>query len=65
MIRKKFYFGDVFSDPLIVHTLKHATFKGPEIGECLAAAFIGWIGHLSDAFNSPAVTAFTRQGASR
>jgi hypothetical protein len=52
MIRKKFYFDDVFADLLLVHTLKHATFKGAEIGKCPAAA-------------SQVVTAFTRQGASR
>ena len=36
--RKKFYFDDVFADIMLVHTLNHATFKGAEIGECLAAA---------------------------
>jgi hypothetical protein len=35
---KKFYFDDAFADLLLVHTLNHATFKGAEIGECLAAA---------------------------
>jgi hypothetical protein len=38
MIRKKFYFDDVFADILLMHTLNHATFKGAETGECLAAA---------------------------
>jgi hypothetical protein len=38
MIRKKLYFDDVFADIMLVHTLNHATFKGAEIGECLAAA---------------------------
>lgn len=38
MIRKKLYFDDVFADILLMHTLNHATFKGAEIGECLAAA---------------------------
>jgi pimeloyl-ACP methyl ester carboxylesterase len=38
MIRKKFYFDDVFADLLLVHALSHATFQGAEIGECLAAA---------------------------
>jgi hypothetical protein len=38
MIRKKFYFDDMFADILLVHILNHATFKGAEIGECLAAA---------------------------
>ena len=38
MVRKKLYFDDVFADILLVHTLNHATFKGAEIGECLAAA---------------------------
>ena len=38
IVRKKFYFDDVFADILLVHTLNHATFKGAEIGECLAAA---------------------------
>ncbi|HUN32789.1 MAG TPA: hypothetical protein VMU95_12325 [Trebonia sp.] len=38
MIRKKFYFDDVFADIMLLHTLNHATFKGAEIGECLAAA---------------------------
>src|SRR5580692_9687974 len=39
MTRKKFYFDDVFADIMLMHTLNHATFKGAEIGECLAAAF--------------------------
>ena len=38
MTRKKFYFNDVFADIMLMHTLNHATFKGAEIGECLAAA---------------------------
>ena len=38
MTRKKLYFDDVFADIMLVHTLNHATFKGAEIGECLAAA---------------------------
>jgi len=38
VVRKKLYFDDVFADILLVHTLNHATFKGAEIGECLAAA---------------------------
>ena len=37
-IRKKFYFDDVFADIALVHMFNHATFKGAEIGECLAAA---------------------------
>ena len=28
MVRKKFYFDDVFADIMLVHTLNHATFKG-------------------------------------
>ena len=38
MVRKKFYFDDVFADIMLMHTFNHATFKGAEIGECLAAA---------------------------
>jgi hypothetical protein len=38
MDRKKLYFDDVFADTMLMHTLNHATFKGAEIGECLAAA---------------------------
>jgi hypothetical protein len=38
MIRKKLYFDDVFADIFLMHTFNHATFKGAEIGECLAAA---------------------------
>jgi pimeloyl-ACP methyl ester carboxylesterase len=38
VVRKKFYFDDVFADIMLMHTLNHATFKGAEIGECLAAA---------------------------
>ena len=41
MIRKKLYFDDVFADLFLMHTLNHATFKGAEIGECLAAAVEG------------------------
>lgn len=38
MIRKKLYFDDVFADLYLMHMLNHATFRGAEIGECLAAA---------------------------
>jgi hypothetical protein len=38
MIRKKFYFDDLFADLMLVHMFNHATFEGAEIGECLAAA---------------------------
>jgi len=38
MIRKKFYFDDVFADMLLVHTLNHATFKGAEIAAAVEAA---------------------------